>query len=124
MVESGDRSVLLCHSNVTVPVQIGDKEDTGYFDMMTPVMVTLHWSGDLDAHTQFLGMYKFVGLTDIADREQTDEDKRSGHIVSKLKLFLRQKGLTFEQETLNSYQFMSRGRIKNVEEGFYSDIVL
>ena len=37
-----ERSVLLCHSNVTTPVQIGDTENSGYFDAGSPVMVTLH----------------------------------------------------------------------------------
>ena len=110
LVESGARSVLLCHSNVTVPVQIGDKEDTGYFDAVTPVTVTLHWSGRLDSHTQYLGMFEFANLTSMVDREHTEEDKRSQSIVSKLKLFLQQKGLSYEQNTLNNYQFMSRGR--------------
>ena len=60
-VDSGDRSVLLCHSNVTTPVQIGDTENSGHFDPITPITVTLHWSGYLDPNTQYLGRYEFAG---------------------------------------------------------------
>ena len=60
-VDTERRSVLLCHSNVTVPVQIGDTENSGHFDPITPITVTLHWSGYLDPNTQYLGRYEFAG---------------------------------------------------------------
>ena len=60
-VDTERRSVLLCHSNVTVPVQIGDTENSGHFDPITPITVTLHWSGYLDPNTQCLGRYEFDG---------------------------------------------------------------
>ena len=47
-VESAERAVLLCHSNVTTPVQVGDTETSGHFAPATPLTVTLHWSGSLD----------------------------------------------------------------------------
>ena len=47
-VESSERAVLLCHSNVTTPVQVGDTETSGHFAPATPLTVTLHWSGSLD----------------------------------------------------------------------------
>ena len=109
-VDSGDRSVLLCHSNVTTPVQIGDTENSGYFDRGSPVMVTLHWSGDLDnARTQYLGRFEFAGLTSVIGREETDEDKRSASIATKLKLYLEQKNIEVDNEKLFQYQFKSRG---------------
>ena len=52
---------MLCHSNVTTPVQIGDTENSGYFDLASPVVVTLSWSGFLDTTTQYLGRYEFAG---------------------------------------------------------------
>ena len=109
-VDSGDRSVLLCHSNVTTPVQIGDTENSGYFDAGSPVMVTLHWSGDLDtSRTQYLGRFEFLGLTSVIGREETAEDKRSATIATKLKLYLEQKNIDVDNEKLFQYQFKSRG---------------
>ena len=60
--------VLLCHSNVTVPVKIGDTENSGYFDPVTPITVTLDWSGELESSAQYLGRYEFAGLFYISWR--------------------------------------------------------
>ena len=109
-VESEERSVLLCHGNVTTPVQIGDTEKSGYFDMMSPVTVTLSWSGYLDTSTQYLGRYEFAALTSSIGREQTEEEKRRTEIISKLKLFLSQKGHQYDTGKLSKYQFLTRGK--------------
>ena len=109
-MDTQHHSVLLCHNNVTVPVKIGDTENSGYFDPGSPVMVTLHWSGDLDtARTQYLGRFEFAGLTSVIGREETDEDKRSANIGSKLKLYLEQKNIEVDDKKLFQYQFKSRG---------------
>ena len=51
----GGAEVRLCHSNVTVPVLVGDTETSGAFQPSSPVWVTLHWAGTLDRGTQYLG---------------------------------------------------------------------
>ena len=110
-VDSMDRSVLLCHSNVTTPVQIGDTENSGYFDLMTPVIVTLAWSGQLDTSTQYMGSYNFVGLTAAIGRADSEDDKRSSNIITKLKTFYQQQDHSYDAEMLEKYKFMTRGGI-------------
>ena len=57
--------MLLCHNNVTVPVKIGDTENSGFFDTVTPVTLTLHWAGQMEPSTQYLGRYEFAGQSSL-----------------------------------------------------------
>ena len=116
--------VQLCHSNVTVPIQIDDTENSGHFDPVTPITVTLDWSGELEPRAQYLGRYEFAGLSDLGfrrenetcivglsphlDRKFSEDEKRSQSISQKLKLYFQQKGLSYDEERLASYQFLSR----------------
>ena len=63
-----------------------------------------------NVRSQYLGRYEFAGLDSvIGQSEHSEDEKRSADIGKKLGVFLEQKNIEIEAETLSNYLFMSKG---------------